>query len=63
MKRFFGPVKMAEPLVSDAEQELFGGPLRYDLGWSQHEHTGLDLTMTSALRSMPALVGATLRMA
>ncbi|MEV7503126.1 ABC transporter ATP-binding protein [Streptomyces sp. NPDC093018] len=63
MKRFFGPVKMAEPLVSDAEQELFGGPLRYDLGWSQHEHAGLDLTMMSALRSMPALVGATLRMA
>ncbi|MFF3583919.1 ABC transporter ATP-binding protein [Streptomyces mirabilis] len=63
MKRFFGPVKMAEPRVSDAEQELFGGPLRYDLGWAQHEHAGLDLTMTSALRSMPALVGATLRMA
>ncbi|WP_307847782.1 ABC transporter ATP-binding protein [Streptomyces durocortorensis] len=63
MKRFFGPVKMAEPRVSDAEQELFGGPLRYDMGWSHHEHAGLDLTMMSALRSMPALVGATLRMA
>lgn len=63
MKRFFGPVKMAEPQVSDAEQELFGGPLRYDLGWSHHEHAGLDLTMMSALRSMPALVGAALRMA
>ncbi|MGW2225026.1 ATP-binding cassette domain-containing protein [Streptomyces formicae] len=63
MKRFFGPVKMAEPRVSDAEQELFGGPLRYDLGWSQHEHAGLDLTMMSALRSMPALVGAALRLA
>ncbi|MBM7053323.1 ABC transporter ATP-binding protein [Streptomyces sp. RHZ10] len=54
---------MAEPRVSDAEQELFGGPLRYDMGWSHHEHAGLDLTMMSALRSMPALVGATLRMA
>ncbi|MGW2695682.1 ABC transporter ATP-binding protein [Streptomyces sp. NPDC001296] len=63
MKRFFGPVKMAEPQVSDAEQELFGGPLRYDMGWSHHEHAGLDLTMMSALRSMPSLVGATLRMA
>ncbi|MFJ1604617.1 ABC transporter ATP-binding protein [Streptomyces sp. NPDC088253] len=63
MKRFFGPVKMAEPQVSDAEQELFGGPLRYDMGWSHHEHAGLDLTMMSALRSMPALVGTTLRMA
>ncbi|MFJ7947243.1 hypothetical protein ACIQ6K_26855 [Streptomyces sp. NPDC096354] len=63
MKRFFGRVRMAEPRVSDAEQELFGGPLRYDMGWSHHEHAGLDLTMMSALRSMPALVGATLRMA
>ncbi|MBW1597216.1 ABC transporter ATP-binding protein [Streptomyces sp. JJ38] len=54
---------MAEPRVSDAEQELFGGPLRYDLGFSHHEHAGLDLTMMSALRSMPALVGTTLRMA
>ncbi|MFD0020746.1 ABC transporter ATP-binding protein [Streptomyces sp. NPDC058382] len=63
MKRFFGPVKMAEPQVSDAEQELFGGPLRYDMGWSQHEHAGLDLTMRSALRQMPGLIMATLRMA
>ncbi|MGW1007328.1 ATP-binding cassette domain-containing protein [Streptomyces sp. NPDC002520] len=61
--KFFGPVKMADPRVSDAELELFGGPLRYDMGWSQHEHATLDLTMLSALRSMPALVGATLRIA
>ncbi|WP_041983138.1 ABC transporter ATP-binding protein [Streptomyces sp. AcH 505] len=54
---------MAEPQVSDAEQELFGGPLRYDMGWSQHEHAALDLTLLSALRSMPRLVGATLRIA
>ncbi|MEU4170744.1 ABC transporter ATP-binding protein [Streptomyces sp. NPDC026665] len=63
MKRFFGKVRLAEPEVSDAERELFGGPLRYDMGWSQHEHATLDLTMLSALRSMPTLVGATLRMA
>lgn len=63
MKRFFGKVRMADPQVSDAERELFGGPLRYDMGWSQHEHAGLDLTMRSALRQMPGLVSATLRMA
>ncbi|EFF88861.1 ABC transporter, permease/ATP-binding protein [Streptomyces sp. e14] len=63
MKKFFGRVRMAEPEVSDAEQELFGGPLRYDMGWSEHERARLDLTMLSALRSMPRLVGATLRMA
>ncbi|MFJ6837074.1 ABC transporter ATP-binding protein [Streptomyces sp. NPDC091209] len=61
--RFLGRVRMAEPKVSDAERELFGGPLRYDMGWSEHERARLDLTMMSALRSMPALVGATLRMA
>ncbi|MEU1438576.1 ABC transporter ATP-binding protein [Streptomyces sp. NPDC005786] len=63
MKRFFGRVRMAEPQISDAEHELFGGPLRYDTGWSQHEHAGLDLTMRSALRQMPGLVSAALRMA
>lgn len=63
MKGFFGRVRMAEPRVSDAERELFGGPLRYDMGWSEHEYARLDLTMVSALRSMPRLVRATLRMA
>nr|WP_201299949.1 ABC transporter ATP-binding protein [Streptomyces mexicanus] len=54
---------MAEPGVSDAERELFGGPLRYDVGWSEHEGAHLELTMRSALRSMPGLVGGALRMA
>ncbi|WP_419796013.1 ATP-binding cassette domain-containing protein [Streptomyces mexicanus] len=63
MKRFFGRVRMAEPEVSDAERELFGGPLRYDVGWSEHEGAHLELTMRSALRSMPGLVGGALRMA
>ncbi|WP_432104176.1 ATP-binding cassette domain-containing protein [Streptomyces sp. bgisy091] len=63
MKRFLGKVRMAEPQISDAERELFGGPLRYDTGWARHEHANLDLTMRSALRQMPALIGATLRMA
>ncbi|KUN02884.1 ABC transporter [Streptomyces yokosukanensis] len=61
--RFFGRVRMVQPQVSDAERELFGGPLRYDTGWSEHQHAWLDLTMLSALRSMPRLVGTTLRMA
>ncbi|WP_329128204.1 ABC transporter ATP-binding protein [Streptomyces sp. NBC_01465] len=54
---------MAEPTVSAAEQELFGGPLRYDMGWSEHERARLDLTMLSAIRAMPRLVGSTLRRA
>ena len=63
MKRFFGKVRRAEPQVSDAERELFGGPLRSDAGWSQHDLASLDLTMRSALRQLPALIGTTMRMA
>ncbi|MGW7200283.1 ABC transporter ATP-binding protein [Streptomyces chryseus] len=54
---------MHEPAVSEAERELFGGPLRYDMGWSEHERAQLDLTMATAIRAMPRLVGGTLRRA
>lgn len=54
---------MAEPKVSAAEEELFGGPLRYDMGWSEHERAALDLTMVTAIRAMPRLVFGTLRRA
>lgn len=63
MRKFLRRVRMAEPTVSAAEQELFGGPLRYDMGFAEHEHAGLDLTMLSAIRAMPRLVGSTLRRA
>ncbi|MFE7707327.1 ATP-binding cassette domain-containing protein [Streptomyces sp. NPDC057486] len=54
---------MVEPTVSAAEHELFGGPLRYDMGWAEHERARLDLNMLSAIRAMPRLVGGTLRRA
>ncbi|MEV0091351.1 ABC transporter ATP-binding protein [Streptomyces sp. NPDC050738] len=63
MKKFFRRVRMAEATVSAAEQELFGGPLRYDMGWSKHEGAGLDLTMLTAMRALPRLVAGTLRRA
>ncbi len=63
MKRFFGRVRMADPVVSRAEEELFGGPLRYDMGWSEHERARFDLTMVTAIRALPRLVRATLRRA
>lgn len=63
MKRYLRRVRMVEPTVSAAEQELFGGPLRYDMGWAEHERARLDLTMLSAIRAMPRLVGSTLRRA
>ncbi|MFD4029504.1 ABC transporter ATP-binding protein [Streptomyces sp. NPDC058637] len=54
---------MVDPTVSEAERELFGGPLRYDMGFTEHEHAPLELTMLSAIRAMPRLVGSTLRRA
>ncbi|WP_406108448.1 ABC transporter ATP-binding protein/permease [Streptomyces sp. NBC_01003] len=55
--------RVEEPKVSRSEQELFGGPLRYDMGWTEHEHARLELTLWSALRSMPRQVWGTLRRA
>ncbi|MFD5429065.1 hypothetical protein [Streptomyces sp. NPDC127084] len=63
MRGLFGRVRMTEAKASDAERELFGGPLRYDTGWAEHEHSWLDLTMVTALRAMPRLVLGTLRRA
>ncbi|MFJ6632169.1 ABC transporter ATP-binding protein [Streptomyces sp. NPDC091376] len=61
--KMFRRVRMSEATVSASERELFGGPLRYDLGWAEHERAWLDLTMLSAVRAMPRLVGGTLRRA
>lgn len=63
MKRYFRRVRMIEPTVSEAERELFGGPLRYDTGWSEYERAQLDLTMLTAIRALPRLVLGTLRRA
>ncbi|NEB74776.1 ABC transporter ATP-binding protein, partial [Streptomyces sp. SID14478] len=61
--RFFRTPKIADHQVSAAEEELFGGPLRYDTGWADHENARLELTLLTALRAMPRLVLATLRRA
>ncbi|WP_327121349.1 ABC transporter ATP-binding protein/permease [Streptomyces sp. NBC_01341] len=63
MRKLFRRVRALEPTVSEAEQELFGGPLRYDMGFSEHESARLELTMLSAIRAMPRLVASTLRRA
>ncbi|MYW69780.1 ATP-binding cassette domain-containing protein [Streptomyces sp. SID8379] len=55
--------RIAEPKISASEQELFGGPLRYDMGWSKHEYARLDLTLWGALKSLPHLVGRTVALA
>ncbi|MFD3524486.1 ABC transporter ATP-binding protein [Streptomyces sp. NPDC058653] len=55
--------KPPENVVSDSERELFGGPLRYDKGWADHEWASLELSLLSAVRAMPRMVAGTLRLA
>ncbi|MFD8194536.1 ATP-binding cassette domain-containing protein [Streptomyces wuyuanensis] len=61
--KVFGRVRAAGAAVSESERELFGGPLRYDTGWAEHERARLELSMLAAVRAMPRLVGGTLRRA
>ncbi|MGK9464851.1 DNA-3-methyladenine glycosylase family protein (plasmid) [Streptomyces sp. G6] len=49
MKRFFGPVTMADPQVSDAEHELFGGPLRPTAATREHDVNPRTLDHTDTL--------------
>uniref|UniRef100_UPI0005AB3A60 ATP-binding cassette domain-containing protein n=1 Tax=Streptacidiphilus anmyonensis TaxID=405782 RepID=UPI0005AB3A60 len=53
----------AQGVVSASETELFGGPLRWDMGWTQHEYARLKMTLLGTLRSLPRLVGTVLRLA
>ncbi|WP_405889765.1 ABC transporter ATP-binding protein/permease [Streptomyces sp. NBC_00133] len=48
---------------SESEQLLFGGPLRYDLGWNKHEEAFLQLNLRSMLTRLPHLLATTVQMA
>lgn len=49
--------------TSASESLLFGGPLRYDTGWAQHEEAFLQLGFRSMLKRLPALLAASFRLA
>ena len=49
--------------VSESEQLLFGGPLRYDMGWNQHREAFLELDFRALVTRLPALLGSSLRLA
>ncbi|MFD8782782.1 ABC transporter ATP-binding protein [Kitasatospora sp. NPDC059599] len=49
--------------VSESEQLLFGGPLRYDYGWAKHEFVGARVTFGTVARQMPRFLGLAGRMA
>ncbi|MGW2425041.1 ABC transporter ATP-binding protein [Streptomyces sp. NPDC001709] len=52
-----------EPAVSASERLLFGGPLRYDKGWSEHEDAILKLSFRAMLVRLPGMLASSLRLA
>ncbi|GAA2428673.1 ABC transporter ATP-binding protein [Streptomyces glaucus] len=51
------------PGVSESERLLFGGPLRYDMGWNQHADAFLELSFRAMISRLPSLLAASLRLA
>ncbi|MFF8589865.1 ABC transporter ATP-binding protein [Streptomyces sp. NPDC015220] len=49
--------------MSESERLLFGGPLRYDTGWSQHNDAFLELNFRGMVRRLPGLLAASFRLA
>ncbi|GGW68322.1 ABC transporter [Streptomyces lucensis JCM 4490] len=53
----------AEPVVSDSEQLLFGGLLRYDTGWNKHSDAFLQLNFRAMVVRLPGMLVSSLRLA
>ncbi|MGW1621391.1 ABC transporter ATP-binding protein [Streptomyces sp. NPDC002172] len=53
----------AVPETSESEQLLFGGPLRYDMGWSQHGNAFLELDFRAMMTRLPGMLASSLRLA
>ncbi|GGM88506.1 multidrug ABC transporter permease [Streptomyces fuscichromogenes] len=53
----------AAPEVSESEQLLFGGPLRYDMGWNQHGDAFLELDFRAMMTRLPGMLASSLRLA
>lgn len=51
------------PASSDSERLLFGGPLRYDMGWSQHADAFLELNLRAMVARLPSLLASSFRLA
>ncbi|MEU9408184.1 ABC transporter ATP-binding protein [Streptomyces sp. NPDC048281] len=49
--------------MSESEQLLFGGPLRYDMGWSQHGNAFLELDFRAMMTRLPGMLASSLRLA
>ncbi|MFC9509708.1 ABC transporter ATP-binding protein [Streptomyces sp. NPDC057002] len=55
--------KRTAPEVSESERLLFGGPLRYDMGWNQHADAFLELNFRAMITRLPSLLKSSLRLA
>ncbi|MFC9127356.1 ABC transporter ATP-binding protein [Streptomyces sp. NPDC057099] len=55
--------KRTAPDVSESERLLFGGPLRYDMGWNQHADAFLELNFRAMITRLPSLLASSLRLA
>jgi ATP-binding cassette subfamily B protein len=53
----------AQPEVSESERLLFGGPLRYDMGWNSHADAFLELSFRAMVTRLPSLLTASFRLA
>ncbi|MFG2935434.1 ABC transporter ATP-binding protein [Streptomyces sp. NPDC048282] len=53
----------AAPEVSESERLLFGGPLRYDMGWNQHRNAFLELDFRAMMTRLPGMLASSLRLA
>ncbi|CAL9594743.1 Vitamin B12 import ATP-binding protein BtuD [Streptomyces sp. enrichment culture] len=51
------------PPLSESERLLFGGPLRYDMGWNQHSEAFLELNFRAMITRLPSLLASSLRLA
>ncbi|MEV8592031.1 ABC transporter ATP-binding protein [Streptomyces sp. NPDC052012] len=49
--------------MSESERLLFGGALRYDTGWSQHQGALLELDFRAMVGRLPGMLASSLRLA
>ncbi|WUV63401.1 ABC transporter ATP-binding protein/permease [Streptomyces sp. NBC_01478] len=56
-----GESEPGEPSAS--ERLLFGGPLRYDTGWSQHNDAFLELSFRAMVTRLPAMLRSSFQLA
>lgn len=49
--------------MSESERLLFGGALRYDMGWSQHQGALLELGFRAMVKRLPGMLAVSFRLA